>query len=268
MREYARQRGLRRIMLRVPVLTPHLSSLWLGLVTPIYARIGRKLIESIRHPTVVHDLSAAQLFSVRPKSVADAIACALREDEAQTASTRWCDALSSTGEPRSWASTRFGNRLLDSRTVQVAVPPQCAFEPILRIGGASGWYAFNWLWTLRGFLDLLVGGVGLRRGRARPDSLRVGEALDCWRVEALEPGRRLLLSAEMKLPGRAWLEFAVEESVSGSTIRQTAIFDPVGLAGLAHWYSVYPLHSFVFSGMLNGMARRAVLAHACATGKA
>jgi uncharacterized protein YbjT (DUF2867 family) len=264
MREYARQRGLHRILLRVPVLTPRLSSLWLGLVTPLYARIGRKLVESIRHPTVVRDPSGSRLFSVRPMNVADAIACALREDEAQAAATRWCDALSSAGEPPSWAGVRFGNRLVDSRTLQVPVPPACAFEPILHIGGENGWYAFDWLWKLRGAIDLLVGGVGLRRGRAHPDRLRVGEALDCWRVEALEPGRRLLLRAEMKLPGRAWLEFAVEGFAGGATIRQTAIFDPVGLAGLAYWFSVYPLHALVFSGMLRGMARRAMLAHAAA----
>lgn len=259
MREYARQRGLRRFLLRVPVLTPYMSSLWLGLVTPLYARVGRKLIESIRHPTVVRDPSGARLFSVQPMSVTEAIARALREDDAKTTATRWCDALSSAGEPRSWAGIRFKNRFVDTRTVYVPVTPQRAFEPIQRIGGRNGWYAFHRLWTLRGFLDLLVGGVGVRRGRAHPEHLLVGDALDFWRVEAFEPGRRLLLCAEMKLPGRAWLEFTVEPSGAGSTVHQTAIFDPAGLGGLAYWYLIYPLHALVFRGMLAGIAGRAAL---------
>ena len=257
MREYAQQRGLRRVMLRVPVLTPRLSSLWLGLVTPLYARIGRKLIESIRHPTVVRDASAQEVFSVRPMSVSAAIARALAEDDAQAAESRWCDAVSSAGEPRTFGGKRFGNRLVDSRTVAVPVSPHRAFEPIQRIGGSHGWYAFSWLWTVRGFLDLLVGGVGVRRGRPHPERLRVGDALDFWRVTEFEPDRHLGLSAEMKLPGRAWLEFHVEGDATGSTIRQTAIFDPVGLGGLAYWYLIYPLHALVFSGMLAAIARRA-----------
>jgi uncharacterized protein YbjT (DUF2867 family) len=259
MREYARQRGLRRFMIRVPVLTPRLSSLWLGLVTPLYARVGRKLIESIRHPTVVRDPSAAQLFSIHPMSVAESIARALREDDRETAKTHWYDAFSSAGEPSSWAGVRFGNRFVDSRTVTVPVSPSRAFGPIRRIGGRNGWYAFSWLWKLRGFVDLLIGGVGVRRGRPHPDHLGVGDALDFWRVEEFEPDRRLRLCAEMKLPGRAWLEFEVGGSGATSTIRQTAIFDPVGLGGLAYWYLIYPLHALVFAGMLKGIAKRAVL---------
>ncbi len=256
MREYANQRGLRRYMIRVPVLTPRLSSLWLGLVTPLYARVGRKLIESIRHPSVIRDPSAMTLFKVRPRSVSAAIASALREDE--TEPTRWSDALSSGGEPRSWAGVRFGNRLVDSRTVVVPVSPSRAFDPIRRIGGRSGWYGLTWLWSVRGFLDLLVGGVGVRRGRAHPERVRVGDALDFWRVEEFEPDRRMKLFAEMKVPGRAWLEFEVEGNAESSTIRQTAIFDPVGLSGLLYWYGIYPLHALVFARMLKGIAKRAV----------
>jgi hypothetical protein len=138
------------------------------------------------------------------------------------------------------------------------VPPGAAFRPIERIGGDTGWYGWNRLWRLRGFLDLLAGGVGTRRGRRSRDTLRVGDTVDFWRVEALEPGRRLLLAAEMKLPGRAWLEFEVTGDASSSTIRQTAIFDPVGLAGRAYWYALYPLHELVFRGMLRGIARAAL----------
>jgi hypothetical protein len=143
---------------------------------------------------------------------------------------------------------------VDSRIAQVPVPPPRAFAPIRHIGGATGWYYANWLWRLRGFLDLLCGGVGVRRGRRDPERLSIGETVDWWRVEAFEPDRRLRLWAEMKLPGRAWLEFEVEGDAHSSTIRQTAIFDPIGLSGLAYWYLIYPLHQLVFAGMLRGIA--------------
>jgi len=257
MREYARQRGLRRAMIRVPFLTPRLSSLWLGLVTPLYARVGRKLIESIKHPTVVRDPSALVAFPVRPRGMREAITAAIRSEEREIAESRWYDAFSSGGEGRTWAGVRFGNRFVDSRTRTVDVGPRQAFATILRIGGKTGWYAYDWLSRLRGLLDLPVGGVGVRRGRPVPDELRVGDALDFWRVEACEPGRLLRLAAEMRLPGRAWLEFEVEPREGGAAIRQTALFDPVGLAGLACWYLLYPLHRAVLAGMLKNIARAA-----------
>lgn len=257
MREYARQRGLPRAMLRVPVLSPRLSSLWLGLVTPVYARIGRKLVESIKHPTVVRDASALEVFSVRPRGMREAVAAAIRREEREFAETRWYDAVSSAGAGRSWAGVRFRNRLFDRRERTVSVGPVAAFEPIRRIGGRNGWYACGWLWRLRGLLDLLIGGVGMRRGRPAPDRLHVGDALDFWRVEAYEPGRLLRLCAEMKLPGRAWLEFEVLPRENGAAIRQTAVYDPVGLLGLAYWYFVYPLHAVVFARMLSSIARAA-----------
>jgi uncharacterized protein YbjT (DUF2867 family) len=254
MREYARQRGLRRLMIPVPVLTPRLSSLWLGLVTPVYARVGRKLIDGIRHPTVVQDDAALRVFAVRPVGVREAIARALLHEDRQYAETRWSDALSSAGPAVPWGGARFGNRLIDSRKVRVAAPPSAAFAPIRRIGGDTGWYYGNWLWTVRGWADLLIGGVGMRRGRRDRERLKAGDTLDCWRVEAYEEGLTLRLAAEMKLPGRAWLEFEVTQDADGSLIRQTAIFDPVGLRGLLYWYSVYPLHQLVFAGMLRGIA--------------
>ena len=255
MREYTRQRGLRRAMVRVPVLTPRLSSLWLGLVTPVYARVGRKLIESIKHPTIVRDPSALEVFPVQPRGSREAIAAAIRNEDREIAESRWYDAFSSGGEGRNWAGVRFGNRLVDSRTRDVDADTEEAFAPIRRIGGKTGWYAYDWLWRLRGFLDLLVGGVGVRRGRPEPDEVHVGDALDFWRVEAYEPNRLLRLAAEMKVPGRAWLEFEVVPRQHGATIRQTALFDPVGLSGLAYWYGMYPLHRLVFSGMVEGIAR-------------
>lgn len=258
MQVYARRRGLRRRMIRVPVLTPYLSSLWLGLVTPIYARVGRKLIASIVHPTVVTDDAARGDFAVSPVGVDEAVRRALESDERAFAATRWSDALSSAGEPRAWGGVRFGSRLVDSRTMRVRVPASVAFRPIQRIGGRTGWYAWNWLWRIRGFIDLLAGGVGLRRGLPTLATLRPGDPVGFWRVEVFEPERLLRLAAEMKLPGRAWLEFEVTSDGAGSAIiRQTAIFDPVGLWGRVYWYGLYPLHELVFRGMLRGIARAA-----------
>jgi uncharacterized protein YbjT (DUF2867 family) len=257
MHEYARQRGLRRWMIPVPVLTPYLSSLWLGLVTPVHARVGRKLVGSLRNPTLVKDSAALETFPLRPRGLRQAIKRALVNEDREFAQTRWSDALSSSGKPKTWGGIHFGSRLIDSRTIQVDVPPPQAFAPIQRIGGRTGWYYGTWLWSIRGFLDRLVGGVGLRRGRRDPVDLRVGEALDFWRVEQFEPDRLLRLQAEMKVPGRAWLEFEVDGDQQKSTIRQTALFDPVGLVGLIYWYSLYPLHELVFAGMLRGIARAA-----------
>jgi uncharacterized protein YbjT (DUF2867 family) len=261
MRLYARLRGMRRRMIAVPVITPYLSSLWLGLITPLYARIGRTLIESIVHSTVVRDHAALTVFDVRPIGAEEAVRRALASDEKYFASTRWSDALSSSGALPSWGGVKFGSRLIDSRTITVQVPAAAAFRPIERIGGETGWYAWNSLWQLRGWLDMLIGGVGMRRGRSSPTTLRVGDTVDFWRVEAIEPDRHLRLVAEMKLPGRAWLEFEVTEADGHSTIRQTAMFDPLGVFGRAYWYSVFPLHELVFGGMLRGIARAAVTNH-------
>jgi uncharacterized protein YbjT (DUF2867 family) len=257
MREYARQRGLRRALIPVPFLTPRLSSLWLGLTTPVYARVGRKLIEGVRNPTVVTDDAALRAFDIRPMNLSEAISRAMRNEDRGFAVTRWSDAISSAGRPRTWGGVQFGSRLVDSRTAHAAASPQQAFAPIRRLGGRRGWYYANWLWRLRGFIDLLVGGVGMRRGRRDPEELQVGDALDFWRVEAYEPDRRLRLAAEMKLPGRAWLEYEVEPDPDGSEIRQTAVFDPIGLGGLLYWYGIYPLHGRIFAGMLRAVTRRA-----------
>jgi uncharacterized protein YbjT (DUF2867 family) len=256
MTEYARQRNLRRLMISVPVLTPRLSSLWLGLVTPVYARVGRKLIDSIRNPTVVRDPIALELFFVRPKGVREMIARAIVNEDRQFAATKWSDALSSRGEESSWGGLRFGNRIVDSREISVDVSADVAFAPIRRIGGKTGWYYGDWLWQARGFVDLLIGGVGVRRGRRDPEMLQAGDTVDFWRVEAFENDKRLRLVAEMKLPGRAWLEFEVEDRGSTSLIRQIAIFDPVGVAGLLYWYLFYPVHKLLFAKMLRAIAAR------------
>lgn len=258
MRAYGRQRGLEPRIIPVPVLTPWLSALWLGLVTPLYARIGRAIIESIVHVTVVRDNAALATFSVRPMGVDQAIHRALAREETHFAATRWSDALSSSGKLRSWGGIRFGTRLVDSRTLNVEAPPEVVFKYIERIGGDNGWYAWNWLWRVRGFIDLLQGGVGMRRGRPSTTTLYVGDTVDSFRVESIEPNRRLRLISEMHLDGRAWLEFEVTGSGSSTTIRQTAIFDPLGLRGQVYWYSLYLPHELVFSGMLRGIAQAAL----------
>ena len=257
MLEYARQRGLRRRLIFVPFLTPRLSSLWLGLTTPVYARVGRKLVESIRHPTVVNDPSALAAFPVVPMGLREAIARAMHNEERDFVATRWSDAVSSGSSPRSWGGVKFGSRLVDTRSLVVPVSAEAAFTPIRRIVGARGWYYATWLWRLRGLVDMLIGGVGMRRGRPDPEHLRVGDALDFWRVDEYESGHRLRLSAEMKLPGRAWLEFEVAPADGGSRITQRAVFDPVGLSGLLYWYGVYPLHNLIFGGMLAAIGRQA-----------
>ncbi len=256
MEEYARLRSLKRVMIPVPVLTPRLSSLWLGLVTPLYARVGRKLIESIKHPTIVSNKRAQELFALRPFGAAQAMKAALDNEDRKFAETRWSDSVSASGTPRSYGGYQFRNRLVDHRETHVEAAPELAFQVIENIGGNKGWFGYDFLWRLRGILDLLVGGVGMRRGRPMHRSIRPGDALDFWRVEELERPHKLRLLAEMKVPGRAWLEFVVEPEAGGSVIQQTAIFDPVGLSGRLYWYSVYPLHALVFQDMIDSIGRR------------
>ncbi len=189
--------------------------------------------------------------------IEQAISRALRNEDMVFAQTRWSDALSSGGAQRRWGGVRFGTRIVDSREARVPVSPATAFTPIRRVGGETGWYYADWLWRLRGFIDLLVGGVGSRRGRRDAEWLYPGETVDFWRVEDFEPDRRLRLFAEMKLPGRAWLEFEVEGERTTSRIRQTAWFDPVGLWGQLYGYALYPLHQLIFAGMLRNIAQAA-----------
>lgn len=259
MREYASQRGLRRTFVRVPLLTPWLSGRWLGLVTPVYARVGQKLIDSVRHETIVRSPRSAELFSdIHPRGLPEAIRQALSSEDREFAETRWSDARSSLGNSRAWGGTTLGSRRVDSREITIERSPTIAFRPIERIGGAVGWYYGNWLWRLRGVLDLMAGGAGMRRGRRNPKTLHQGDAVDFWRVEAIEPDRLLRLRPEMKLPGRAWLQFEVLRThATRSVIRQTAVFEPRGLAGLLYWYALYPVHSLIFGGMLRGIARAA-----------
>ena len=259
MREYAKQRRLTRWMIPVPLLTPRISSLWLALITPLYARVGRALIDSIRHPTVVRSDVALQDFAVRPIGVSAAIERALAGEDAELAHTRWADATWLSAPLTASGGKPHGGRRVDRRVRATRAEPDAAFAAVERIGGSTGWYAAALLWRVRGWLDLLVGGVGMRRGRRHRDRLVVGDCVDLWRVQEIEPGRRLLLAAEMRLPGRGWLEFNVEPGPGGvgSRVRQTAIFEPLGLAGLAYWYALWPFHGMVFDGMLEGLVKSA-----------
>lgn len=257
---YASARGLRRLMIPVPVLTPRLSSYWVHWVTPIPSDIARPLIEGLRNEVIVRDDRARKLFpNIQPGTFAVAVNRALEKLKASEVETRWADALVSSqpDQPPAVLSTHEG-MFLEQRQEFVQAPPSAVFQAFTRLGGSNGWLYFSWAWYLRGLLDRLVGGVGLRRGRRHPTEVRVGDALDFWRVEAVELDRLLRLRAEMKVPGLAWLQFKAEPREDGTTqLIQTAFFAPKGLFGLLYWYGLYPLHSLIFSGMIRKLAQRA-----------
>lgn len=257
---YAEVRGLRRWILPVPVLTPRLSSYWVHWVTPIPAAIAQPLIEGLRNEVVVRSESAEELFpEVKLISYREAVERALARLNAQGVETSWSDALATSQDdtPPVRLTTEEG-MIIEQRVRDVALPAETLYLVFTGLGGQTGWLYANWAWWLRGVLDRLVGGVGFRRGRRDPQDLRVGDALDFWRVEALEPGRRLLLRAEMKVPGRAWLRFeALPRPDNQTRLVQTALFAPKGLFGLLYWYVLYPIHSFIFSGLIERVARRA-----------
>jgi uncharacterized protein YbjT (DUF2867 family) len=250
MRIVAQELGLpRRYVIPVPVLTPRLSSLWIHLVTPISASIARPLAEGLRNRVVCRDDEAQRLMPQPLLGVREAIRAAVDRTLHDEVETAWTMAGPVPGDP-DWAG---GTVFTDRRTLFVHAPPEVVYRAVLRIGGGHGWYAADWLWRLRGLVDRFAGGPGLRRGRRAAERIEYGEALDFWRVTAVEEGRRLALQAEMKLPGEASLEFSVAPEESGSRLTQTARFLPRGLAGLAYWYAVMPLHAIVFGGMLRGI---------------
>jgi uncharacterized protein YbjT (DUF2867 family) len=254
-REYARQRGLRRRLVPVPLLSPGASRFFLGLLTPVYGRVAAAMVDSLRNETVVNRTDALEAFPIAPRGLSDAIARALINEDQEFAQTSWSDALP-LEQARRLSGLTFGRRRVSSRTAHVRRPPVCAFDPIRRIGGGTGWYATGWFWKARGLLDTLRGGVGLRRGRRDQLDLRVGDTVDFWRVERFEQDRLLRLAAEMKIPGRLWLQFEVRPDQNGGAhIRQTTVFDPAGYVGLAYWYLLCPVHQVVFGRMLRGIAR-------------
>ncbi|MEU3826634.1 SDR family oxidoreductase [Streptomyces sp. NPDC029080] len=265
MMRYAHVAGLpRRLIVPVPVLTPGLSSLWVGLVTPVPASIARPLTESLRHEVVCREHDIARYVPDppgHPLGFDEAVRLALRRVREAAVSTRWSSA-SVPGAPSEplptdpdWAG---GSLYVDRRETLVDAPVPALWRVIEGVGGDNGWYSFPLAWSLRGLLDRLVGGVGLRRGRRDAERLRVGDSLDFWRVEDIEPGRLLRLRAEMRLPGLAWLEMYAEPDGEGrSRYRQRALFHPHGLLGHAYWWGVSPFHAVVFGGMARNIARAA-----------
>ena len=260
---YARARGLRRWMVPVPVLTPRLSSYWVHLVTPVPSRIARPLIEGLRNEVVVHGDRARRLFPpVVPMDYAAAVRAALADLEGGDVETAWRGALSTSDRAAAPAApvvlTSREGLVRERRQARVAATPAAVFRAFTALGGRRGWLYMNWAWQLRGLLDRVLGGVGMRRGRRDPDEVRPGDAVDFWRVEAVAADRLLRLCAEMKVPGRAWLEFQVAPAAGGGALlSQTALFAPRGLGGWLYWYALYPVHALIFSGMIRAVARAA-----------
>jgi Protein of unknown function (DUF2867) len=254
MREYARQRKLRRRGLPMPVRTGRAWRLFLSVLTPTHGRVASTMLDSLRNETVVSDPAACEAFAVKPRGLPEAIERALTSEDHEFADTSWRDVLSEAPSSR-WGGIQIRRRMVTSRVERVEALPHQVFAPIQRIGGHTGWYGVDWFWRLRGRLDELRGGDGMRRGRRDPHTIRVGDRIDFWRVERVEPDRRLLLAAEMKIPGRLWLQFDIEGDDRRTEIRQTTVFDPAGSVGLVYWYLLYPVHHTIFKAMLHGLHR-------------
>lgn len=257
---YARQRGLKRLLIPTPFHAPRLSAYWVHMVTPVHWRVVLPLIEGLHAESLVNDDLARRLFpQVEPLDFDTAVRLALGRVESDDVETSWMDAMVvSQGDTRPVTLTVSEGMMLETRRLALDLPPAPVFRAYTGLGGERGWLYLNWSWVIRGWADKLFGGVGLRRGRRHPDELRPGEALDFWRVESVEPERLLRLRAEMKVPGRAWLEFRSIPQADGKTLlTQTAYFAPRGVAGFLYWYSLYPIHGFIFSGMIRRIAERA-----------
>ncbi len=230
-------------------------------MTPVSASLVRPLIAGLRNELVVRDRSAATLFpDINPIGYDEAVRLALKRVENGDIETLWSDAIASgQGDTKPVQLTLEQGMLIERRRKTVNAPPAVVFRAFTGLGGRRGWPPFNWLWNIRGAIDRLVGGVGTRRGRRHPDELRQGEALDFWRVEVVEPDHMLRLRAEMKLPGRGWLQFEANAMENGRTdLVQTAYFASKGLTGLLYWYGIYPLHSIIFSRLIEAVANRAL----------
>jgi uncharacterized protein YbjT (DUF2867 family) len=255
-RTYARLRGLRRLMIPVPVLTPRLSSYWVSLVSPVPAAIARPLVEGLRSEVVVRDPGPAARFGLRPLAYEDALREAIERTDRHDVESTWFDAQTVADTRRRASLTSHEGMIVERRNRVIRAPRDLVFAEVERLGGRGGWLYGNVLWRIRGLLDRAVGGVGMRLGRRDPERLRVGDALDFWRVEEVRRPELLRLRAEMKVPGRAWLQYEVSDAPEGSRLSQTAFFEPKGLAGLAYWYALYPIHGLIFRGMVRRLAER------------
>ena len=256
---YASVRDLNRKMVPVPLLTPKLSAYWVHWMTPVPAEIAHALVEGLRNEAVVHSDVAADLFpDIKPMDYLSTVQIALSRLNSREVETRWTDALTSSHrveKPVEFAVHE--GMFIERRQLDVKANPNKIYQIIKKLGGEQGWLYFDWLWEIRGWIDRLFGGVGLRRGRRDPHDLRVGDALDFWRVEYLDEDRSLQLRSEMITPGDAWLHFDLEQTGDHTKLYQTAYFAPKGLLGLLYWYILYPVHSIVFSGMIHAIGKKA-----------
>jgi len=260
MRGYAKARGLRRPMLMAPFLPLNVCATWLHWITPIPAPLAHALIEGMRNEVVVRDDAARRLFpDIRPRDYVTSLERALARVYTDQVETTWSDSqVSATGDAIPVTFTTQEGLLLERRRHLAEAPAGAVYRSFTGLGGERGWLYADWIWRARGVIDRLVGGVGFRRGRRHPDELRVGDALDFWRVEALEPDHLMRLRAEMKVPGLAWLQFEViPQSPGKSLVMQTAFFEPKGLPGLLYWYLLYPIHGFIFSALIRKVIVRA-----------
>lgn len=264
LREYARERDLKRYLIRTPFYAPRLSAYWVHMVTPIHWRVVLPLIEGLRAKLIVRDEAAKKLFpQIKPIDFQTAVHLALGRIQRDNVETSWADALVTVaGDIKPYKFTIEDGMFIETRQVLLDLTPETVHRSYMGIGGERGWLYMDWSWAMRGWLDKAVGGVGLRRGRRHPDELRVGESLDFWRVEEVEPDRLLRLRAEMKLPGKAWLEFKSEPKDNKTLFTVTAYFAPHGLFGFLYWYAMWIPHRFIFDGLTRRLASRArVLAH-------
>lgn len=262
--EYARERGLKRHLIRTPFYAPRLSAYWVHMVTPIHWRLVLPLIEGLRAQLIVRNEAAKSLFpQVKPIDFRTAVHLALGRIQRDNVETSWSDALVTTaGDIKPYTFTVEDGMFIERRQALLDLDPEAVFRSYMGIGGERGWLYMDWAWGIRGWMDKAVGGVGLRRGRRHPDEVYAGESLDFWRVEQVEPDRLLRLRAEMKLPGKAWLEFKSEPKDDKTLFTVTAYFAPYGLFGFLYWYAMWIPHRFIFDGLTDRLASRArVLAH-------
>jgi len=253
---YAAARGLRRTIVPVPILAPAIAALWIERITPIPRRLAEPLVEGIVHHVVADTTKASAIFpNIRPMPYRQAVDRALNRLSTHAVESRWSDAL---GDDQSYELRDREGVLEETRSIYVEALPDQVFRAFCRLGGEQGWLAYNVLWRIRGFIDRLVGGPGLRRGRRDPAWLYPGEAVDFWRVEVVDRPRVLRLRAEMKVPGNAWLQFTAVAEGTGTRLIQTALFAPRGLLGLAYWYAMFPAHLFIFGDMAKAVARLAL----------
>jgi uncharacterized protein YbjT (DUF2867 family) len=258
---YAKVRGLKRWMVPVPVLTPRLSSYWVNLVTPIPATIARPLIEGLRNESTVHDPNARQLFPhIQPVDYRTSVERALAQLEPGKIESTWKNAFSTTwGDEHPVIVSIHEGMILEHHKRLVPASAEAVYQIFTGLGGKRGWFNVNWAWRMRGILDRMFGGVGFRCGRRDPDELQVGDALDFWRVETLQPGQLLRLRAEMKMPGKAWLQWQVtSQEKKTAMLLQTSFFAPKGLLGWLYWYAAYPLHKLIFRKLIDQIATRAI----------